>query len=161
MRPLIAAALGAVVSAATLVAAGALAGGGSPPTDAAASPAVRTVVTHGTARLHVATPAHRSDKTIERAVRAARRAAFPQAVKSARRDASALAAAAGLRLAGPLGAARDASPYGYWDPDSGRFGPGRWCGRIVTRRHGERRSHRACPIPRDLQVRITMTFGVR
>ena len=55
----------------------ALAGGGPPPTPEAA-PGVETVVAHGAARLHIRTPAHRSDATIERAVRAARRAAYPR-----------------------------------------------------------------------------------
>jgi hypothetical protein len=161
MRLLTATALGALVTAAALTASGALAGGGPPPADPQTA-ALRTVVAHGTAPLKVAVPAHRSNKTIERAVLAARGAAYPKAVKGARRDASALAAAAGLRLTGPLGAARDVSPYGYWDSDSGRFGLGKWCGRIVTRTHdGTRRSHIACPVPRDLQVRITVTFGVR
>ena len=167
MRLLTAVVAGAVTAA--LATAMALAGGGSPPTDSSA-PDVRTVVTRGTARLKIVTPQQRSDRTIEHSVRAARRDAYPRAVKAARRDAAALAAAAGLTLAGPLGAARDTSPYGYWDADSGRFGPGRWCGRIVTSRlvtgsDGIRRrvhrSHRACPIPRDMQVRITVTFAAR
>jgi hypothetical protein len=169
MRPLAAALFGAVATAATLAAAGAFAGGGPPPGDTY-DPELRTVVTHGAARLKVVVPAHRSNKTIERAVRAARRAAYPKAVKSARREAGALATAAGLRLEGPLGAARDVSPYGYYDPDAGSFGPGRWCGRIVTSRlvtgsdgvrRRVRRSHQACPVPRDLVARITVTFAVR
>jgi hypothetical protein len=91
-------------------------------------------------------------------------------VKSARREAGAVAAAAGLALAGPLGAARDASPAGYYDPDSGRFGPGRWCGPIFTSRtvvgsdgvrRRVRRSHHGCPTPRGLFVRVTVTFAAR
>jgi hypothetical protein len=139
----------------------ALAGGGPPPAPDAA-PGVDTVVAHGTARLKVHAPAKRTDATIERAMREARHAAFPGAVRVARGDAAAMARAAGLRLAGPLGVSRDASPVGFWDADSGRFGPGRWCGRIVTRtRGGGRRSHRACPIPRGQTVRLTVTFAVR
>jgi hypothetical protein len=139
----------------------ALAGGGPPPAPDAA-PGVDTVVAHGGARLKVRAPAKRSDATIERAMRRARVAAFPHAVAAARAEALGMARAAGLRLAGPLGVSRDASPYGYWDADSGRFGPGRWCGRIVTRTHdGHRRSHRACPIPRGQSVRLTVTFAVR
>ena len=139
----------------------ALAGGGPPPAPDAA-PGVDTVVARGTARLEVHAPAKRSDGTIERAMREARRAAFPRAVRAAREDAAAMARAAGLRLAGPLGVSRDTSPVGFWDADSGRFGPGRWCGRIVTRtRDGGRRSHHACPIPRGQTVRLTVTFAVR
>jgi hypothetical protein len=120
--------------------------------------------------LKVVMPRHRSDRTIERAVRTAQREAFPRAVKSARREAGALAAAVGLTLAGPLGAARDASPAGYYDTDSGTFGPGRWCGRIWTSktvtgsdgvRRRVRRSHHGCPTPRELTVRVTVTFAAR
>jgi hypothetical protein len=164
MRPLAAAALGAAVSAATLVAAGALAGGGPPPTDPPA-PDVRTVVTHGTAAVEVIAPAHRSNRTIERAVRRARSAAMPRALTAARAEARSIAAPAGMRLAGPIGVSRDASPFGYYDEDSGRFGPGRWCGRIVTShyRDGRRitRSHHGCPIPRYMTVRLTVTFAAR
>ncbi len=138
----------------------ALAGGGPPPTPEAA-PGVETVVAHGAARLHIRTPAHRSDATIERAVRAARRAAYPEAVGVARWEAAAMARAAGLRLDGPLGVSRDTSPYGYWDPDAGRFGTGRWCGRVTHRRGGKRTTRRECPIPRGQTVRLTVTFATR
>jgi hypothetical protein len=79
-------------------------------------------------------PARRSDARIERAVRAARQAALPRAVTSARVEARALADGAAMTLANPIGVSRDAPPVGYDEPDVGRFGPGRWCGRIVTRR---------------------------
>src|SRR3954447_26272873 len=108
MRLFIAAVIGALG-----VAALAFAGGGPPPSADPSAPPVNTVVTHGTAAVRVAMPRKRSDKTIERAVRTARREAFPRAVKAARREAGALAAATGLKLGGPVGAARDASPYGY------------------------------------------------
>jgi hypothetical protein len=119
-------------------------------------------VTHGSATLHIETPARRSDKTIERAVRAARRAAFPEAVATARAEAEAMARAAGLRLAKPIGVSRDASPIGYWDPDAGRFGTGRWCGPVTHRRDdGRRVTRRECPIPRGQTVRLTVTFATR
>lgn len=168
MRLLTAVLIGAAASA--VVAAIAFAGGGPPPSGDPAAPEVRTVVTHGSAALKVVMPAHRSNRTIELAVRVARRGAFPRAVKSARREAGALAAAAGLPLAGPLGAARDASPAGYYDQDGGTFGPGRWCGPIFTSRtvvgsDGVRRrvrhSHHGCPTPRGLVVRVTVTFAAR
>ena len=168
MRLLIAAVIGAAVAA--VVAGFAFAGGGPPPQAEDAAPGVRTVVTHGTATLKVVMPARRSDRTIERAVRTARREAMPRAVKDARRDADALAAAAGLKLAGPVGASRDSSPYGYYDPDDGRYGTGRWCGPVFTSRtvvgsdgvrRRVRRSHHGCPTPRGLTVRVTVTFGTR
>lgn len=159
----------AAVVGAVAVAAVAYASGGPPPEQDAA-PGVRTVVTHGTAALRIVMPARRSNRTIERAVREARRAALPRAVKMAHRDAIALAAAARLTLAGPLGASRDTSPYGYYDPDAGRFGTGRWCGPIFTSRtvtgsdgvrRRVRRSHHGCPTPRGLAVQVTVTYATR
>jgi hypothetical protein len=142
----------------------ALAGGGPPPQPGSA-PGVETIVAHGSASARVRVPAKRSNRTIERAVRRARFRAFPRAVASAREEALVLARAAGLELAGPLGASREVSPPGFWDQDAGRFGPGRWCGRIFTRRtvRGRRvtRSHHACPVPRTQAARIAVTFAVR
>jgi hypothetical protein len=152
MRLLFAAVIGAAVAAA--VATIAFAGGGPPPADERAAPAVRTVVGHGIARLHVAAPKHRSNESIGKAVVAARKAAYVHAVKAARADAKALARAAGLTLSGALGAERDTAPPGYWDADTGTFGTGRWCGRTGRHRHG-------CPIPRQLAARVTVTFAVR
>jgi hypothetical protein len=146
--------LAAAVSASFLTAVALAFAGGGPPPPQQADPAVRTVVGHGSARLHVATPAKRTNSTINRAVNAARAAAYGGAVTAARRDAGALAKAAGLTLSGPIGAGRDTAPPGYWDSDSGTFGPGRWCGRISRHRHG-------CPIPRQLQIRVSVTFAGR
>jgi len=166
MRSLPASALGALAAAGAFATI-AFAGGGSPPADPPA-PELRTVVTHGSASARVRTPARRTNATIERAVRRARRDALPKAVEAARAEADGLARAAGMALAGPIGVSRDAAPYGYWEPDTGRFGPGRWCGPIATRRtvRGDdgtlrrvRRSHRACPVPREQSVRVTMTFA--
>jgi hypothetical protein len=161
-------------TAGALAAAGAFAvlasGSGGPPPSGDYPPEVRTVVARGTGVAKVAGPARRTNRTIERAVRQARRAAMPKAVNAARKDAQALAAAAGLQLAGPIGAARDAAPLGYWEPDTGRFGPGRWCGRITTRKtvrgsDGDprrvTRSHHGCPVPSSQSVRVTVTFAVR
>jgi uncharacterized protein YggE len=85
------------------VAAVAFAGGGPPPAGNA-TPAAHTVVTTGSAEVNVVMPRRRSDRTIERAVRAAHRAALPRAFKAARREAVALADAVGLALRGPVGA---------------------------------------------------------
>jgi hypothetical protein len=168
MRTLTAATLGALAAGAAF-AVFAPASGGPPPTEPPA-PELRTVVARGTAVALVREPAHRSNRTIERAVQRARRAAFPKAVAKARAEAQALANAAGLRLGGPIGIARDAAPLGYWEPDTGRFGPGRWCGTIRTRRTvtlsdgTEDRvtvSRRACPVPRDQSARVTVTFTTR
>ena len=128
------------------------------------------MVAHGTALALVREPARRSNRTIERAAQRAKRAAFPKAVLKARAEASALASAAGLRLGGPIGIARDAAPLGYWEPDTGRFGPGRWCGTVRTRRTvtlsdgTEDRvmvSRHRCQVPRDQSARVTVTFATR
>jgi len=139
----------------------ALAGGGPPPAPDAA-PGVDTVVARGTARLEVHAPAKRSDGTIERAMREARRAAFPRAVRAAREDAAAMARAAGLRLAGPLGGQPRYEPRRLLGRRQRPLRPGPL---VRAHRHahrdGGRRSHRACPIPRGQTVRLTVTFAVR
>jgi hypothetical protein len=169
MRPLYAATLGALVAAGAF-AVFASAGGGPPPPADPSAPQLGTVVAHGAATARVQKPAQRSDRTIERAVQTARRVAFPPAVANARLEALTLAKAAGLRLGGPIGIARDIAPPGWWDDTTGRFGPGRWCGRVTTRRavrgtdgdlHYVRRSHHACPVPREQSARVTVTFAVR
>jgi hypothetical protein len=168
MRTLTAATLGALAAGAAF-AVFAPASGGPPPTQPPA-PELRTVVAHGTALALVREPAHRSNRTIERAVQRAKHAAFPKAVAKARAEAEALAKAAGLELGGPIGIARDAAPLGYWEPDTGRFGPGRWCGMLRTRRTVQAadgtedrvlvRRH-TCRAPRDQSARVTVTFATR
>ncbi len=169
MRLLSAALLGALAAAGAF-AVFAPASGGPPPTPDPAAPQLETVVARGLGLARVVKPAHRSDRTIERAVAAARRAAFPKAVRKARTEAVALAEAAGLKVGGPIGVARDVAPPGWWDDTTGRFGPGRWCGRIVTTRrvrgsdgelHRATRSHHGCPVPREQAVRVTVTFAAR
>jgi hypothetical protein len=168
MRTLTAATLGALAAGAAFAVL-APASGGPPPTEPPA-PELRTVVARGTALALVRAPARRSNRTIERAAQRARRAAFPKAVAKARAEAEALARAAGLELGGPIGVARDAAPLGYWEPDTGRFGPGRWCGTIRTRRTvraadgTEERvtvSRHRCQVPRVQSARLTVTFATR
>jgi Protein of unknown function (DUF541) len=148
----------------------ALASGGPPPVQPA-DPAANTVVATGAAQADVVTPARRSDATIEGAMRAARIRALPAAAAAAREEARALAAAAGLRVGEVAGIRRDSSPPGYWDQDSGRFGPGRWCGRIFTGRRIVReadgtarrvaRYRHGCPVPRSATIRVTVTFAAQ
>ena len=156
---------------AVIAAAGiALAGGGPPPVQPA-DPAANTVVSTGSVQADVVAPARRSDATIERAVRAARLRALPAAVARARDEAVALATAAGLRAGAVVGIRRDSSPPGFWDQDAGRFGPGRWCGRVyggsrrVRRADGTTRrvarSHHGCPVPKTATVRVTVTFAAQ
>ena len=159
MRSLAAATFGALAAAGAFAVV-TLASGGPPPEPDAGPPAVRTVVAHGTGEAKVARPARLTDRTIERAARRARTAAVPKAVKAARKEAATLARAAGLRLAGPIGIERDVSPYGYFDYEGGRFGPGDWCGRWVTRRRdGTRVARHRCFPPHEQTVRVTVTFA--
>ncbi len=156
MRSFPAALLGA------LAAAGAFAlvtfASGPPPAPDPGPPAVRTVVSHGSGVAQVARPALLNDRTIERAARRARTAAVPKAVKSARREAATLARAAGLRLSGPIGIAREVPAYGFYD--TGRFGPGDWCGRWVSRRSdGTRVARHRCFPPREQEMRVVLTFA--
>jgi hypothetical protein len=159
MRTLSAATLGALAAAGACSAI-ALASGGPPPAPPD-PPDVRTVVAHGAGKAPVAEPARRSDRAIERAVRRAGRAALPRAVAAARRDAEALARAAGLELGGPIGVARNIQPYSGWYPEEGRFGLGRWCGRVVFRRDGERRSRHVCRVPDEQTAQVIVTYATR
>lgn len=154
------AALSGALAAAGAFAVVTLASGGPPPEPDAGPPAVRTVVAHGSGEAKVVRPARLTNRTIERAARRARATAVPKAVKAARRDAVSLARAARLRLAGPIGIERDVSPFGYYDYESGRFGPGDWCGRWVSRRRdGTRVARHRCFPPHEQTVRVTVTFA--
>lgn len=158
MRPLLAALLGALAAAGVLALVSSASG--PPPAPDPGPPAVRTVVSHGTGVAKVDRPARLNNRTIERAARRARTAAVPKAVKSARREAATLARAAGLRLSGPIGIAREITPFGYYDSGTGRFGPGDWCGRWVTRRSdGSRIARHRCFPPREQEMRVVVTFA--
>jgi hypothetical protein len=159
-------------SAAVIAAAGvAFAGGAGPAPVQPADPFANTVVSTGLAHAKVVKPAHRSDATIERAMRAARIRAFPAATAAAREEAVALAAAAGLRAGAAIGIRRDSAPLGFWDQDSGRFGPGRWCGRIYDGRRIVRRAdgttrrvaqfHQGCQVPKTATTRVTVTYAAQ
>ncbi|HEV3002542.1 MAG TPA: hypothetical protein VGW75_17520 [Solirubrobacteraceae bacterium] len=157
----------ATAAAGAVAAALALASGGPPPTEPPA-PDAGTVVAHGSGRGRVAEPPERTDRSVQRAVDDARRRAIPRAVAAARDEAVTLAAAAGLRLGDAAGVARDVSPLGWYDETTGRFGPGRWCGPIVTwrtvrgddgRSRRVRRSHHGCHKPPSVSVRVTVTFA--
>ena len=161
----------AAATAAVVTAAGVAFAGGGPPPVQPADPSVNTVVSTGSAQADVVKPARRSDATIDRAMRAARIRAVPSATASARAEAVALAAAAGLRAGPVVGIRRDSSPLGYWDQDSGRFGPGRWCGRIYDGRRLVRRAdgttrrvadyHHGCQVPRTTTIRVTVTYAAQ
>ena len=164
------------IAAAALVAAGAtgmaLASGGPPPMPPQPDPPAHTVVATGSAQRHVVAPRPRSNASVERAVQAARRAALPTALAAARLDAGVVGAAAGLEPGQVIGIRRDVPPIdGWWDQDSGMFGPGKWCGRIyagrstVRRRDGTTRRvarwRRGCRAPKHATARVTVTFAAQ
>lgn len=160
--------IGLVAAVAGVTAAGLAIGSGRPPQEDPSAPAPDTVVAHGSAQSAVAEPAKRTNMSVEREVRAARARAIPRAVALARTEAATLAEAAGLPLGDPVGIARDAAPAGWYDQESGRFGPGRWCGpistsRIVERGDGRtervRESHHGCHKPTRVSVQVTVTFA--
>jgi hypothetical protein len=162
----------AAAAVAVIAAAGvAFAGGAGPPPVQPADPAPNTVVSTGSAHANVVKPAHRSDATIERAMRAARIRALPSATAAAHEEAVALADAVGLRAGAAIAIRRDSSPLGFWDQDSGRFGPGRWCGRIYDGRRIVRRAngttrrvarfHQGCHVPKTATVRVTVTYAAQ
>ena len=154
---------------AVIAAAGLAVASGGPPPVQPADPAADTVVATASWQARVVAPERRSDATIDRAVRVARIRAMPAAVEVARGEADALAAAAGLRSGRIVVIRRDSSPMGYWDEDSGRFGPGKWCGRIYigrrevlrpdgTTRRVSRFRH-GCPVPKRATIRVTVTYA--
>ena len=95
--------------------------------------------------------------------------ALGPATAAARAEATALGAAVGLRPGRIVGVRRDVSPLGYWDQDSGRFGPGRWCGRISRGRKLVRRADGTtrrvarysdvCQTPKSTTIRVTVTYA--
>jgi hypothetical protein len=161
----------AAAAAAVVAAAGIAFAGGGPPPVQPTDPAVDTVVASASWQAKVSAPARRTDATIDRAVRAARIRALPAAIAVARDEAEALAAAAELRPGRVVGIRRDSAPLGFWDQDTGRFGPGRWCGRIYDGRRLVRRAdgttkrvsrfHHGCQVPSRTLVRVTVTYAAQ
>jgi hypothetical protein len=146
----------------------AVASGGPPPPPVPDPPAY-TVVASGTGRAAVVRPARRTDATIDRAVRAARARAMPGAIAVARREAAALGDAARLVPGAVVGVRRDTPPAGWWSEEEGRFGPGRWCGRIFAGRRTVRgadgttrrvaRYRHGCQVPKTVSLRLSVTFA--
>jgi hypothetical protein len=94
---------------------------------------------------------------------------MPTAIVRARQEAVAMGSAARLVLGAVVAVRRDVSPPGWWNEDEGRFGPGKWCGRIYIGRRTVRRSdgttrrvnryRDGCQTPKDVSVRLTVTFA--
>jgi hypothetical protein len=146
----------------------ALASGGPPPA-MPPDPPPYTIVASGAGRATVLAPRRRTDATVDRAVRAARARAMPGAVAAARREAAGLGAATRLAPGAVVGVRRDTSPPGWWSADDGRFGPGKWCGRIYTGRRTVRRPdgttrrvaryRHGCQVPKEISIRLSVTFA--
>jgi hypothetical protein len=99
---------------------------------------------HGAASASIASPDRSRNRSIKRALRAARRTLAPRAATAARRNAGAAAAAAGIQLGTIVSAAEATAPYyygpGFYDTALGWFGPGRFCGIVrqpIVRRDPE------------------------
>ena len=161
-----------VLPAAAALAAGAagvaLASGGPPPVTPP-DPPPYTIVATGGAERTVHAPSRRTNATIDRAVRAARARGMPAAIAAARGEARTLGDASRLVPGAVVAVRRDVSPPGWWSGDEGRFGPGKWCGRIFVGRRTVRRAdgttrrvsryRDGCQTPKDVSVRLTVTFA--
>jgi hypothetical protein len=154
---------------AVIAAAGIAFASGGPPPVQPADPAADTIVATAAWQARVVAPARRTNATIDRAMRVARIRAMPAAIAIADDEANALAAAAGLRTGRIVAIRRDSPPLGSWDQDSGRFGPGKWCGRIYGGRRSVRqpdgttkrvpRVRYGCPVPKTATTRLTVTYA--
>jgi len=160
----------ALALAASTLAIGLLSASSAPAQQAGPQPQTVTAVGTGEVRPQ---PSDRNDNdAIRRAVAAARRAVVPVAVSSARARAVQIGSATGLRVGGILSVSEASSNlfFGPFDPSSGTFGPGRFCGqvprfrtvrapsgRVVRRlRIGSRRM---CRVPPRVFVSLTVTYA--
>lgn len=163
---------GVAVAAGGLAVGSALGGGG--PRPQAPDPPTAGITAAATATAPVVAPVRETNASIAAAVAAAHRRAIPKAVARARAEAVNLATAAGAKL-GPVAAVDEtrASPYGaYFYEDTGRFGPGRFCGvsvhRIYNGPYGTPhrrllrtvRKHR-CYTPHTSTAAFSVTFEIR
>jgi hypothetical protein len=114
------------------------------------APDPRGLTVYGSGLARVAPPARLTERTIERAVRAAEPTAEARAVRAARRRARALAARAGLAL-GRVRVVR------VGVPDAERFaGPLEYCRRVRARRGAPRQR---CRAPAFATASIRVTFA--
>jgi hypothetical protein len=162
---------GVAVAAGGLAVGSAVGGGGSPPQAPGPPTAGITAVASASAR--VVRPVRETNASIAAAVADARHRAIPQAVARARVEALNLASAAGARLGRVAGVDETrASPYGVYYDDTGRFGPGRFCGvsvhRVYSGPYGTphrrllRTIHkRRCYTPLSSTAAFSVTFEIR
>jgi len=132
----------------------------------------QTVTAVGTGEVRPVPSDRNDNESIRRAVAAARRAAVPLAVASGRARAIQIGSATGLRIGGILDVSETPpSPFfGPFGPNSGTFGPDRFCGQvgrfktvrasngrwISRRRIGSRR---LCRVPARVSASLTITYA--
>lgn len=135
------------------------------------SEGTRTVAAYGVASALVEPENPRGDRSIGRALLAARLTVTPAAARSARRNVETAARSAGLGLGRLVSISEQREPY-FYDPALGSFGPGQFCGlvrRAIVRRDpitGERRvvrrvRRRRCYFPRTFSLRLEATYEAR
>ena len=162
----------ALALAASTLTIGLLSASSAPAQQAGPQPQPQTVTAVGTGEVRPQ-PSDRNDNdAIGRSVAAARRAVVPVAVSSARARAVQIGLATGLRVGGILSVSEAPSNpfFGPFDPSSGTFGPGRFCGqvprfrtvrapsgRVVRRRRIG--SRRMCRVPSRVFVSLTVTYA--
>jgi hypothetical protein len=131
----------------------------------------RQVAAYGTASVPVEPSNPRGNRSIRKAVFAARRAATPGAAVTARRNVQMAARSAGLTLGPIVSISEPGEPY-FYDPALGSFAPGEFCGivrRAIFRRDpetGQRRvvrrvPRRRCLFPRPYSLRLEVTYETR
>lgn len=122
------------------------------------------VEAYGSASAPVGPENRRSNRSIRRALEAARVAVTPDAAAAARRSAATAARSAGLRL-GPVVSISEQQPYPYfYDAALGSFGPGEFCGvvrRAIVDRDPETGSPRVLRRVRERRCRFPRTFSLR
>lgn len=131
----------------------------------------KTVAAQGTASVKVKAPSDRKHEgPIRKAVEAAEAKALPLAVANARENAANLARLSGLTLGAIVSVSNTpASPFGYYGPFYGTFGPDRYCGTIRQAKYkkgadGKRhrvgiRTRHVCRVPPFVTSTLTVTFA--
>jgi uncharacterized protein DUF541 len=138
---------------------------------AGGSDEAREVSAYGSASAPVEPRNPRGNRSIRRAVLAARLAVTPRAAAAALRNARIAAGAAGLEPGGIVSISEQREPY-FYEVALGSFGPARFCGiirRSIFRRDPDtgrsrlvrRVRRRRCNFPRPYALRLEATYEAR
>lgn len=146
----------------------------APAAATAADPSTRTVAAIAAARIPLSRDLPHKDAAIRAAVDRARQRAVTQAIANARQQAARLASGAGATLGSVLAIEELVPPhFGHWAYGTdGTFGPGKFCGRVRSRKfrrlpNGRRvpvgpvRSRFTCRIPQEVQHTLKVTFAIQ